>query len=343
MIETKTKGKPNWLVAGIITGMLIFSTQGVGFSALQTTEVFKKIVIGVQATKPEETRAAWLPLVADMGKKLGVETDIYTASQTDIVNALRDGKVDVAWLSSNVAIDAVTNANAEAFALYYNLNGTNGYKGVIITRNDTGIKTIDQALSPGKYSYACGPKTSTSGYVLPQYFLFSKRNTTPEQLFTSVIYDGHLPNLESLMNKKVDVIANNTTDLATFQAKTPAAKDTIVVLWVSPLVPNDVLMYRKDMAQENKKCLSDFFMNYGIWQSSGDLNTEKENLKKASNIAYFIQTNIKLLEPVSEFKFATEHSGIEQDGKLTVGEKAERLQDLDKRIAIFKKALAETK
>lgn len=342
MVMNKLKKKVIFIANIIIIGLVIASTPGVGFTAQQPTSL-KKIVIGVQAAKPEETRAAWLPLAADMGKKLGVETDVYTASQTDIVNALRDGKVDMVWLSSNVAIDAVTNANAEAFALYYNVNGTNGYKGVVVTRADTGIKTLDEALTPGKYNYACGPKTSTSGYVLPQFFLFSKRNTTPEQLFKSVIYGGHFPNLESLMNKKVDVIANNTTDVATFKARTPAAKDSIVVLWESPLVPNDVLMYRKDMSQDNKKCLSDFFLNYGIWQSSGNLNAEKENLKKASNIAYFIQTNIKLLEPVSEFKFATERSGIEQNSKLTAEEKAAQLKDLDARVAIFKKALAEIK
>lgn len=325
-------------ISKIITTLIIICIFNAGFVFSEQTAFPKKIVIGVQSTNPEATREAWLPFVIDIGKKLGVETEVYTASQTDTVNAFRDGKIDVIWLSSSASIDAVTNANAEAFALYYNINGTNGYKGVVITRVDTGIKTLEEALTPGKYNYASGAKTSTSGYVLPQYFLFGKRNTTPEQLFKSVIYGGHFPNLDALMAKKVEVAVNNTSDLATFQARTPEAKDKIVVLWESPLVPNDVLMYRKDISAPVKKWLSDFFVNYGK-----DSETEREYLKKASNIACFKPTNIKIMEPVSEFKFATERSGIEQNDKLTAAEKASLLKDLEARIAVFKKALAEAK
>lgn len=84
-----------------------------------------KLTIGVQATKPDETRAAWQPLVSGIGQKHGITTELLTASQTDTVKALRDGKLDIVWLSSNVAIDAVVDAGAQAFALYYNVNGTN--------------------------------------------------------------------------------------------------------------------------------------------------------------------------------------------------------------------------
>lgn len=41
----------------------------------------------------------------------------------------------------------MVDAGAQAFALYYNVNGTNGYKGLLITRADSGITTLDQALS----------------------------------------------------------------------------------------------------------------------------------------------------------------------------------------------------
>ncbi|MCX5733742.1 MAG: phosphate/phosphite/phosphonate ABC transporter substrate-binding protein [candidate division NC10 bacterium] len=320
-----------------IIGLAAVVMLASGCGTLQTGAP-NRIVIGVQAAKPEETRTAWLPLAADMGKKLGIETDVYAASQTDTVDALKSGKADVVWLSSSAAIDAVTDANAEAFALYYNVNGTNGYKGVVITRADSGIKTLDEALTPGKYIYASGAKTSTSGYVLPQYFLFNKRNTSPEQLFKSVIYGGHFPNLDALWAKKVDVAVNNTTDLAAFQARTPEAKNGIVVLWESPLVPNDVLMVRKDAPEATKRLLRDFFLSYGK-----NSEAEKEYLKKASGIAYFVPTSIKLLEPVSEFKFATERSGIEQNAKLSAEEKTAQMKALDARVAIFKKALAETR
>lgn len=297
-----------------------------------------KLVIGVQATKPDETRAAWLPLVQDMGKKHGVGTELVTASQGDTVNALRDGKVDVVWLSSNVAIDAVVDAGAEAFALYYNVNGTKGYSAVVLTRTDSGITKLDQALTPGKYSYASGAKTSTSGYVLPQHFLFNKRGTTPEKLFKNVVYGGHFPNLDALWAKKVDVAINNTTDMAVFQARTQGAKEGIRVLWTSPEVPNDVLMVRKNAPDAVKQTVKDIFLNYGK-----NSETERELLQRASGISHFVPANNRVLEPVSEFKFATERAVVQSSTSLSAVDRTAQLTDLDRRVASFKTALVDLK
>jgi phosphonate transport system substrate-binding protein len=305
-----------------------------GCASTPATPQLSKIVIGVQAAKPDETRAAWLPLVQDIGKKNNIATELVTASQSEIVAALRDGKIDVAWLSSSTAIDAVIDAKAQAFALYYNVNGTNGYKGVIITRADSGIASLEQALTPGRYTYAGGAKTSTSGYVLPQALLFSKRNTTPEQLFKSVTIGGHFPNLEALWTKKVDVAVNNSTDLAVFQERNAEAKTGIRVLWESPLVPNDVLMYRASTPDAHKATLQSIFLNYAKTDAA-----EKELFRKASGIRNFIATDNKLLDPVTEFKFGAERAAIEGNSALSASDKAAQLARIQQRVEAFKKAL----
>jgi phosphonate transport system substrate-binding protein len=298
------------------------------------TPPLTKMVIGVQAAKPDETRAAWLPLVQDLGKKNNIATELVTASQAEIVAALRDGKIDVAWLSSSTAIDAVVDAQAQAFALYFNVNGTNGYKGVIITRADSGITSLEQAFTQGKYTYAGGAKTSTSGYVLPQALLFSKRNTTPEQLFKSVTIGGHFPNLDALWGKKVDVAVNNSTDLAVFQERTPEAKAGIRVLWESPLVPNDVLMYRASTPTAHKAAMQAMFLNYAKTDAA-----EKELFRKASGIRNFVAADNKLLEPVTEFKFGAERAAIEGNAALSAADRASQLARVQQRAEAFKKSL----
>jgi phosphonate transport system substrate-binding protein len=305
-----------------------------GCATLSSEVPLSKLVIGVQAAKPEETRATWLPLVQDLGKKNAIVTELVTASQTEIVAALRDGKIDIAWLSSSAAIDAVVDANAQAIALYYNINGTNGYKGVIIARADSGIVTLDEAFKLGKYRYAGGPKTSTSGYVLPQALLFSRRDTTPDQLFKSVIVGGHFPNLDLLWSKQVDVAVNNTTDLAVFQERTPEAKAGIRVLWESPLVPNDVLMTRAGLSNAHKEKLLAMFINYAKTDAA-----EKELYKRASGIRNFVPADNKLLEPVTEFKFGAERAAIEGNASLSVAEKSAQLKRVDQRMDVFKKSL----
>ena len=292
-----------------------------------------KLVLAVQATKPEDTRAAWQPLVDDLGKQLGVPIELKALGQAETVAALAMGQADVVWLSSSMAVDAVVDAKAKAFALYYNVNGTNGYKAVIATRADSGIKTLDDALTPGKYRYAAGAKTSTSGYVLPQHFLFTPRNTSAEALFKSVQVGGHFQNLDALWARQVDVIINNTTDLEVFKARTPGAAAGIVTLWESPLVPNDVLMTRADMPAATQKMLADLFLNYGKTPE------QKELFRKASGIANFVPADNKLLEPVSGFKFATERAQIKKNAALTDAQKSVALGLIDARAAQFKQAI----
>ena len=292
-----------------------------------------KLVLAVQATKPEDTRAAWQPLVDDLGKQLGVPIELKALGQAETVAALAMGQADVVWLSSSMAVDAVVDAKAKAFALYYNVNGTNGYKAVIATRADSGIKTLDEALTPGKYRYAAGARTSTSGYVLPQHFLFTPRNTSAEALFKSVQVGGHFPNLDALWARQVDVIINNTTDLEVFKARTPGATDGIVTLWESPLVPNDVLMTRADMPAATQKMLADLFLAYGKTPE------QKELFRKASGIANFVPADNTLLEPVSGFKFATERAQIKNNAALTDAQKSVALGLIDARAAQFKQAI----
>ena len=292
-----------------------------------------KVVFAVQSTKPDDTRAAWQPLVDDLGKQLGVPIELRALGQAETVAALANGQADVVWLSSSMAVDAVVDAKAKAFALYFNVNGTNGYKAVIATRADSGIKTLDEALTPGKYRYAAGAKTSTSGYVLPQHFLFTPRKTTAEALFKSVQVGGHFPNLDALWAKQVDVIINNSTDLAVFQARTPGAAAGIVTLWESPLVPNDVLMTRSDMPAATQKMLSDLFLSYGKTPE------QKELFRKASGIANFVAADNRLLEPVSGFKFATERSQVQNNAALTDEQKSSAMKRIDARADQFKQAL----
>jgi phosphonate transport system substrate-binding protein len=280
--------------------LLALVTAGCAMSVDRTPPMPAKIVVGVQATKPDETRAAWQPLVSDLGRKLGVPMELAAASQADTVQALASGKVDIVWLSSSAAIDAVIDADARTVALYTNVNGTQGYKAVVVVRADSGIKSLEEALAPGKYRYAAGARTSTSGYVLPQHFLFGPRGTTAEGRFKSVSYGGHFPNLDALWAKQVDVSINNTTDLAVFQSRTPGAREGLVTLWESPLVPNDVLMVRADMPAATRQRLVDLFLGYGKTAE------EKELFRKASGISHFAPADNAILVPVSEFKFATE-------------------------------------
>ena len=122
---------------------------------------------------------------------------------------------------------------------------------------------------------------------------------------------------------------NNSTGLAVFQARTPGVKKGIRVLWESPLVPKDVLMVRKDAPEAVKALVKAIFSNYGK-----NFEAEREQLKKASGIAHFVPATNQLLEPVSEFKFATERAGV-QASPAPADEKAKQLVRIDERCSFL--------
>ena len=163
--------------------------------------------------------------------------------------------------------------------------------------------------------------------------MFTPRKTTAEALFKSVQVGGHSQNLDALWARQVDVIINNSTDLAVFQARTPGAAAGIVTLWESPLVPNDVLMTRADMPKGTQKILSDLFLNYGKTAQ------QKELFRRASGISHFVPADNTLLEPVSGFKFATELAQVETNANLNAEQKTAAVNRLKQRAEQFRKSL----
>lgn len=149
-----------------------------------------KFVLAVQSAKAD-----------DLGKQIRIPIALMTVGQAETVAALANSKTEVVWFSNGVAVNTVVDANTKAFALHFNFNGTKGYRSVILTNVDKIVKTLDEALTPGKHRYAAGTKTSTLGYVLPQHFLFTPRKNTAEAMFKSVDVHGHFSNLNVLWAK----------------------------------------------------------------------------------------------------------------------------------------------
>ncbi len=75
---------------------------------------------------------------------------------------------------------------------------------------------------------------------------------------------NHETNLLSVLNKQVDVAVNNTENMERYRINTGKnAYDQVRVLWKSPLIPADPMVYRKDLPPEMKKKIQAFFVNYG--------------------------------------------------------------------------------
>ena len=178
-------------------------------------------IISTEAT--QNLKADWQPLLDDLEKKTGFKVKAFFAPDyAGIIEGMRFGKVQVAWLGNKSAMEAVDRANGEVFAQMVNADGTQGYYSHLIVHRDSPINTLDDVLKNGKsLSFGNGDPNSTSGFLVPGFYVFSQNKLDPKTLFKVVRNANHESNALAVANKQVDVATNNSENLEKIQQRQP--------------------------------------------------------------------------------------------------------------------------
>jgi phosphonate transport system substrate-binding protein len=253
-----------------------------------------------------------------------------------VIEGMRFNKVQVAWLGNKSAMEAVDRSNGEIFAQMVHTDGTCGYYSVLIARKDHPlIKTLDDVFAQAKsLSFGNGDPNSTSGFLVPGYYLFSKRNLDPKQIFKIVTTNNHEGNLLAILNHQLDVATCNTEALAKFEARFPGRIDKeINVLWRSPMIPSDPLVYRRDLPEQLKTRIRDFIFGYG------KAPEEKAILKNVNDLSQFRPSSNDQLATIRQLELAKAKAAVQADSSLDqqtrdakVREIDQKLEDLDKLV-----------
>lgn len=267
----------------------------------------KPVVFGMISTESSQNlKSQWEPFLKDMERKLGRPVKTYFASDyAGVIEAMRFGKVDLAWYGNKSAIEAVDRAGGEVFAKILSVDGYPGYHSVLIVQKDSPIKNLDDILAaPGKYSFGNGDPNSTSGFLIPSYYVFAKHNIDPKKHFTRVVNGSHEVNALAVAKKQLDIATCNTSMVGDpdrdpkagriWQTNPGLAKELRVV-WKSPLIAHEPLVWRKNLPEEDKTALRDFFFGYGKTEE------EKKILAGINNgIGAFRPSDNAQLNPIRE-------------------------------------------
>ena len=296
----------------------------------------KEINFGIISTESSQNlKSDWQPVLDDMAKKLGMKVNGFFASDyAGIIEGMRFNKVQVAWFGNKSAMEAVDRASGEVFAQMLNADGTLGYYSHLIVHKDSPIKSLDDMLKQGKnLSFGNGDPNSTSGFLVPGYYVFSQNNIDPKTFFKVSRGANHESNALAVANKQVDVATNNSENLDKIKDKLPAKFNDIRVIWTSPLIPSDPLVIRKDMAEPLKGKVKEFFYNYGKGSQQ-----EKDNLYKLSKLSSFkVSTNSQLI-PIRQLELFKDRNKIDADAGLAAADKLAKLADIDRQLAALGKA-----
>ena len=296
----------------------------------------QEINFGIIATeKSGALKQMWEPFLDDMSKRTGLKvTGFYATDYTGVIEAQRFNKVQIAWYGNKSAIDAVDRANGEVFAQFVDLDGTPGYYSYLITHRDSTVKTLDDVLKNGKsLTFGIGDPQSTSGTLVPTYYVFTMNNLDPKTHFKVMRASNHEANLLAVLNRQVDVATNNSEQLTKIRETDPQKYEQIRVLWTSPLIPRDPLVWRKDLPEDAKKKIKEFVVSYGK-----DAR-EKEILKNMYRLAGFRDSSDAQLLPIRQLELFKDRRKIENDANMTEAEKKPKLAEIDAKLAELAKQM----
>lgn len=205
------------------------------------------------------------PFLDDMSKALGIPVECYFASDyAGVIEAMRFGKVDLGWFGNKSAIEAVDRAGGQVFAQTVSADGESGYWSTLIVHVDSPYKTVDDLVrNADKLAFGNGDPHSTSGFLIPSYFLWRDLGIDPKQTFKTVINSNHETNALSVANRQVDFATCSTEVLEQIKTQRPKVHQKLRVVWTSPLIPADPLVWRKNLPESLKESISEFVFGYG--------------------------------------------------------------------------------
>lgn len=309
----------------IVAGMIALTTL-----AIQA----KEITFGIIATDSASAqRDRWEPFFKDMEKQTGLTVkSFYAPDYAGVIEAMRFNKVQVAWFGNKAAMEAVDRASGEIFAQLMYADGSFGYHALLITHKDSPYMNVDDVIKDGKnVNFGIGDPNSTSGFLVPTYYIFAQRKIDARDTFKTVRNASHGANIQAILAKQVDVATNNTEDMGKLEATKPELAKDIRVIWKSPLIPSDPFVWRTDLDKATKEKIRKFVLGYAKTNQA-----EKDVLKNIYNYGGFRASTNAQLNPIRQLELFKDRRKVESDTTISDAEKSAKLADIDAKLAKLK-------
>jgi len=310
------------LAAATLAASLAAST-----AMAETTE----INFGIISTESSQNlKTVWDPFLEAMSEQTGMKVNAFFASDyAGVIEGMRFGKVDVAWFGNKSAMEAVDRSNGEVFAQTVDVEGNPGYWSVLITQADNDkINSLEDVLKCDQsLDFGIGDPNSTSGFLVPTTFIFAKNGVTPQDCFKTVRNANHEANAMAAANGQVDVATNNTENLRRLEVTAPDARKKIKVIWQSPLIPSDPLVWRADLDDDAKRKVYTFVMSYGRLGTPEEVASAREILD-GLGWAPFRPSSDAQLYPIRIMEITKQESRIQAADNMSDEEKKAEMEKL---------------
>jgi phosphonate transport system substrate-binding protein len=289
---------------------------------------------GIIATEASANQKKnWEPFLEAMTKATGIKVNgFYASDYAGVIEAMRFNKVQVAWYGNKSGMEAANRSNAEVFAQSVSRDGSTGYYSHIIVNVDSPYTKLDDILKCDKsIDFSIGDPNSTSGFLVPTSYIFAAKNIDPKNCYKTLRNASHQANAMAVANKQVAAATNNSEDLTRLETSAPDARKKLRIIWTSPIIPLDPIMWRKDLDPAVKAKLYTFMMDYGRFGTADEIKVAREIL---ANLIWspFHPSNDNQLLPIRILEANKALMKIKGDDKMSAEEKAPKIATLQAEI-----------
>lgn len=185
---------------------LTLATALLAVSALASAEEAVLKVSAIPDEAPTELQRKFAPLGQYLEKELGMKVQFVPVTDyAAVVTALNSDKIDMAWLGGFTFVQASLHGKVVPLV---QREEDSKFTSKFIVNAAVGAKSLQDLK--GK-SFAFGSASSTSGHLMPRYFL-QKEGIKPESFFKNVAYSGaHDATVAWVASGKVDAGALNAS------------------------------------------------------------------------------------------------------------------------------------
>nr|WP_295867801.1 phosphate/phosphite/phosphonate ABC transporter substrate-binding protein [uncultured Chitinophaga sp.] len=241
-----------WLTALLLSGSL-HSTTVAGQASRDT------LVLATYQYSTNTRTANLQPLANTLQQQLGspVKVKSYPSVQ-QLITGLSQQEVDIAFISTMgyLLYDQQSQKHyIPTVSLQFPPDtASDHYKSCIVARQDFAGNDIRSLQTvKGKNTFAFVNKGSTSGNLIPRLALSGAGISSPEAVFSDIIYTGnHKSALEGVINGQYQFAAFGKEEYATLRKDNPGAVAAVKVLWSSAEIPLGPVLLRAGMQQKNK-------------------------------------------------------------------------------------------
>lgn len=288
----------------------------------------RELSFGMISTESSSNlKTAWQPLIEDLQKATGLKINAHFAPDyAGIIEAMRFNKVQVAWMGNKSGMEAVDRAQGEVFAKVTQADGAQGYWGLMIVHRDSPLQSLADVLKArAGLTLGMGDPNSTSGSLVPGFYAFAQNKVDPVKEFKRTVRANHETNILAVANRQIDVATVASDGVERMKLKQPEKANELRVVWRSPLIASDPMLWRKDLDAETKKKVRDFFLGYGR-------DAREKAILQTLTFSGFVPSDNLQLVPIRQLELARERSRLEADANLSADEKQRKLQDIDGRL-----------